>query len=234
MPIDTPLWKLRRLAPRSERVLQRRAGEDPAIAAYQDTLGPHAASLRKGYDVSARYRAEWRREMIEGRSAMGLLLEGLRSWLPLFQRDVEGFDASAFGDSPSVPDDVLEDAGQLLDVALDYATINGTALLYHEAFISSFEPLVKEATREWAEAEAADRKYQSLMSDVRDAAELFQRDLVAFRRTLAAVVGRSDKDYQKLRATRAHLKDEDDDEDAPSAPKKVKPAEPGQDAPVEG
>ncbi|MBN1607706.1 MAG: hypothetical protein JW940_13805, partial [Polyangiaceae bacterium] len=63
-----------------------------------------------------------------------------------------------------------------------------------------------------------------LLREVREAGELLQRELTMFRRTLMSVTGRSDKDYQKLRATKAQLPDEDDDPNAPPAPRLVQPA----------
>ena len=67
----------------------------------------------------------------------------------------------------------------------------------------------------------------------RDTAEAFNTELKAFRRTLGNVVGRSDKDYQKLRADRAAMADEDDDPAAPPVPDPVTPAGPGIVTPTE-
>lgn len=47
---------------------------------------------------------------------------------------------------------------------------------------------------------------------VRETAERFHRDLIAFRRTLRAHVGRSHPEYQKLRVVRVRTTDGDDDE----------------------
>jgi hypothetical protein len=47
---------------------------------------------------------------------------------------------------------------------------------------------------------------------------------VALRRTLVVVVGRSDKDLQKLRVERGGMPDEDDDPNGPPAAKPVEPA----------
>lgn len=79
------------------------------------------------------------------------------------------------------------------------------------------------ACRGLREAEAADETFQRLMKEVRETAETFNTDLKAFRRTLGNAIGRNDKDYQKLRAEKAHVKDEDDDKDAPPAPEPVPP-----------
>jgi hypothetical protein len=79
------------------------------------------------------------------------------------------------------------------------------------------------ASKEWSEADAADKQYQDLLARVRSTAEGFDRDLQAFRRTLMTDAGRSDKDFQKLRAERAQVPDEEDDPNAPPAPAPVDP-----------
>ena len=76
---------------------------------------------------------------------------------------------------------------------LDYATVATSALTDSLAA----------ANKEWSEAEAADSKYQELLRDVRAASAVFDLELQTFRRTLGNVAGRSDKDFQKLRAERA-------------------------------
>ena len=67
---------------------------------------------------------------------------------------------------------------------------------------------------------------------VRELVELVSADLVAFRRTLHAVFGRNDKDYQRLRVKQAHVADEYDDENAPDSPVKGRPDDPDADDPA--
>ena len=165
-----PFWKLRRLAPRSVRVLGRRSGEFPAIAAYKPTLKPNAEEYIAKYDESRRYRADWKREMDEGRGAIADLVKGIRSWQPLVQRDVPGFDSSDFADKPDVPDDVIEDGGRIIDTVIDFQEKTGKPLTYAEDLIDNLEILLKAAVKEWPEAEAADKKYQDLLGAVRERA----------------------------------------------------------------
>lgn len=66
-----------------------------------------------------------------------------------------------------------------------------------------------------------------LLRETRMAATDFDQDLQAFRSTIATLTSRQDKDYQKLRAQRAQLVDEDDDPNAPAPPPVVTPASPG-------
>ena len=225
-------WKLRRLAPRVQRVHGRRQAAEPVIGAYGPTLVPHAQAYRDVYDEAARFELTWIREMAEGRGAVGELVKRCRTWLPLVVRDVHGFDGSDICDKPTVADDVLTDASRLYALAFDARDGQGQPLSYIQALTTQLDAAMQSADKERAEAEAADTKYQELLKNVRETAEVFNTDLKAFRRTLGNLVGRSDKDYQKLRAEKAHVKDEDDDADAPSAPQPVPPADPSAPTPT--
>jgi hypothetical protein len=138
--------------------------------------------------------------------------------VPLLLRDVPGLDGSVYGDKPGVPDDVIEDGERLLSVIDEARTAKGEPLSYRQQALEVMDPLVKAAVKEWGEAEAADKEYQSVMAGLRTQADELQRSLVSLRHTLLIEVGRKDKDYQKLRAERAGYPDEDDDPAAPPAP----------------
>jgi hypothetical protein len=129
-------------------------------------------------------------------------------------------------DQPQVPDDVIKDAVLVLDIVDDAKGSDGKPLPYAEAFSNAITPVLTVAQKEWGEAEAADSTYQQLLKDVRAHGAAFDTELVAFRRSLGHVVGRSDKDYQKLRAARAAHADDEDDTDAPPASMPVPPASP--------
>jgi len=231
---SAPLWKLRRLAPRAKRVLARRSGESPALAVYSGSLPSKADAFIRAYDASAKFQAEWRREMKEGKGAVAELLRLLRGWLPLLTRDVPGFDAASFGDQPDVPDDVIEDAERVL-LAFDGAKDRkGKSLSYERAGSAALEPAIQAAIKEWSEAEMSDAEYQSLLSMVRGAGDDFDKELQAFRLALGSVVGRTHKDFQKLRAERASLADEDDEAEGPKPPAAVEAAAPGEEAPGAG
>ncbi|MBN1612753.1 MAG: hypothetical protein JW940_39390 [Polyangiaceae bacterium] len=224
---STPHWKLRRLAPRAKRVQARRAAEFPAIAAFGPTLLPKADAYIAAFDASMKYAADWRKEMGEGKDAIAGLIGELRAWLPLVARDVPGFDASTYADKPTVPDDALEDAERFAEVIEEHRDATGLGLPYAQQALGRLVPLTASADKESQEAEAADVTYQRLLREVREAGARLDQELVLFRRTLAAVVGRNDKDFQKLRAAKAQQPDEDDDAGAPAAPAPVEPAPPG-------
>ncbi len=223
MPTTVPYWKLRRLAPRATRVAERRSGESTALTVCRTTLVPAATAYIKVYDEAQRYEPQLRREMSEGRSAVSRLESGLREWLPLIVRDVPDFDRTRFADS-RVPDDLLNDGERLLETAEGATDAAGQPLAYADQLISSLGSVYEAARKEWTEAEAADSTYQQLLASVRQRGGALHEELKAFRRTLAVVAGRNDKDYQKLRVERAAVPDEEDDDPQAPAPEVVPPA----------
>lgn len=80
--------------------------------------------------------------------------------------------------------------------------------------------------KERSEAEAADSEYQQILAEARESYVAFNVVLRALRKSLGAVLGRNDRDFQKLRIQRAAQRDEDDD---PSAPVPELPDVPGDD-----
>ncbi|MBI5482790.1 MAG: hypothetical protein HY906_28300 [Deltaproteobacteria bacterium] len=220
---SSAFWKLRRLGPRAVRILQRRKTGSKVIAAYEATLPPKVNAFTGAYDGAVRYKASWRKEQVEGKGAIAALLKGMREWLPLVKRDVPGFNASEYGDKPDVPDDVIEDGSRFAEVVDEHRTAPGSPLPYHDECLAVLEPAVQAAAKEWEEAEAADKHYQELLGKMRATGAEMDTELQAFRRTLAAVGGRRDRAYQKLRAQRAYETDEDDDPTAPAPPSPLPP-----------
>jgi hypothetical protein len=215
---SSPYWKLRRLAPRAKRILERRAPEAPAFVVYAETLPAKADAFMKAYDAAQTHQDRWRKELAEGRGAIDALHKAARVWLPALVRDVPGFDAASFAAGPSVPDDVLNDADRLLGVLEDARRADGSPLPYREVALDQFEALFRAAQTEWQEAEAADRENQALLAASRAAGDAFDAELQLFRRAFQARFGRRDRDFQRLRAERAAQPDPDDDPAAPPPP----------------
>ena len=212
---SSPLWKLRRLAPRAKRIQGRRSDESPVIAAYSHTLPPKADAFVAAYDEAAKHDNTWRREMNEGKGAVAQLLAHIKSWLPLLERDVPQFQVATFGDKPDIPDDVIEDGARMLEILGESTDAQGNGLPYARTAADELNSALALANREWAEAEAADSTHQKLLERVRATAAVFDTDLQAFRRTLGHVVGRNDKDYQRLRAERVLHTDQEEEGDMP-------------------
>lgn len=226
MPTVTPQWMLRRLASRAVRIVKRRAQESPVIAAYLQTTVPKAEAFMEAYDRCHKYEANWKKEMREGRGAVAALLKQIQAWIPLVGRDVPGFEGGSYGDRPRVPDDVIEDGTRLAAVIEEFRDAADQPLSYQKEALAGLGTALQAAAKEWGEAEASDHQYQVLFAAARASAEALQAELVPLRRTLMASVGRSDKDFQKLRAERAGLPDDDDDPNAPTPPAPVTPVTP--------
>lgn len=226
MSTVTPKWKLRRLAPRGIRIVKRRASEMPAVAAFVATMVPRAEAYVSAYDRTMKCQGNLKKEMDEGRGAVAALLKLIRSWLPLIKRDVPGFDASTFGDKPDLPDDVIEEAQRLACMIETFRDGKGEPVSYQQALLALLRPAMQLAVKEWTEAETADSQYKQHLAKVRALAVLLQKDLVAIRQTLSAVVGRDDKDYLKLQVGHAATPDEDDDPSGPTPPGPVEAAAP--------
>ena len=224
MPTVTPQWKLRRLAPRAIRIVKRRSSDSKVIATFAQTAVPKAEAYMTTYDRSMKFQTKWRKEMEEGRSAIAVLLKQIQTWAPLLKRDVPGFQGTVYGDSPVVPDDVMEDGERMASVIDEHRDAKGNPLAYQKEALDQLGPALEAAIKEWTESEAANSEQQKLLASVRDMGDDLQKDLVALRRCLLIAVGRSDRDYQKLRAERAALPDEDDDPNAPPPPQPVVPA----------
>lgn len=211
------LWKLRRLAPRAKRVIERRQGDAPVMAAYANTMIPAADRFMATYDRAARMRGRWKLANQERHQAVGTLAGAMQCWLPPVSRDVLSFDRRALRQT-SVPDDVMHDAEYLVNLVIENTADTGALLTYQEPLLLDMNDKLVATRARHAEAETLDREYQQCLADVRREAQAFQGELIVFRRTLAALLGRNDKDYQKLRFERASHQDEDDDPTAPAPP----------------
>lgn len=202
--------KARRIATRVEGVANRHA-DKPAIRAYQGTIVPKAKAFIVAYDAAAKFSPMRLREFEEGRTAVAQLLAKVRGWAPVVAGAQPGLREAEFGHNPHIPDDVIADASRLLDLVEDA----GDTMPFAADMTADLEPALAAAEKEWGEAVAADVTFQTLLKAQRDALATFDAELQRYRRTLAGVLGRSHKDYQKLRAERAHLPDE---EEGPTEP----------------
>ena len=225
------LWMLRRLAPRAKRIIERRKSSSAALAAYERTLVPAADRFIAAYDTAARYQSVWHKERAERMSALDSLSSSTRSWRPLVASDVAGVGLVKASGS-LVADDVIREAEWLLGVITDHRDGEGKPLVYGADATAELGARIAAARKEASESEAADTLYQQYQATVRETAAEFETGLKALRRTLAVIFGRSDRDYQKLRAQRAAAHDEDDDVDVPVEPE-IQPAPSVEDRPVE-
>lgn len=220
----SPQWKLRRLAARSIKVHGRHKSLSAAIAAYEGSLVPSATAYIGAYDAAARYRSKWRKEMDEGKGAMGALNSAIGAWKPHLARELPGLDLTTIGDRPTVPEDLVEDGFRLSEAFGEIKDAEGATPAWASDASTQLDTLSQDAERETDEAAEADAKLAELLAAVRATGVAFEANLSLFRKTLRSVLGRSHPDFQKLRAEKASTKDEDDDPAAPQPSPPVTPA----------
>lgn len=218
-------WKLRRFAPRALKVWERHKDANPAVMAFEGPLGTSARGYLAIYTEVTAYRADWKREMSEGRGSMLELKKELDRWKPHIARERPSFDLREIGDQPAVPEDLIEDCHAAADELDEVKSADGTQAPWAAAAAASIRGKADVAERETDEAAAADSKYSQLLTSTRERQAVFAAELSRFRATLRSVLGSSHPDVQKLRANRASSIDEDDDPTGPRPADPVTPAD---------
>lgn len=198
------LWKLRRLAPRAKRVLDRHKDRQAALQAYLLTLLPAADAFMDTYDRLRTLTATRGQELAQGKAAVATVVDKMASWAAQLGAigAIEDFDPRDFGDNPAVPDDVLSDADALVDIVQTQLETEPESIPFGQALIDDMVPAVESAKQEWVEATGLKSDHQELVNQNRENARVLSGLLVAFRRSIARVLGRNHPDYQTLRATK--------------------------------
>jgi len=217
MSAHTPLWKLRRLAPRALRVQDRHRDKEAGLAAFDHTMVISAKTLMTTYDGLRTTDSARSFERAEGLSTLKSLHLKLRVWGAHVADRVPGVDASTFGDNPDVLDDVITDAQVLVKRVEEHAAQASEPLPFKDELVADLTAAIEAASGEAGQTENVTAEVAALRVKTHEAAEAFERDLVSYRKALAAVIGRNHPDYQKLRADRARTPDEDDDANAPES-----------------
>jgi hypothetical protein len=218
-----PYWRLRRLSPRVLAILARHADLEPVIAAFLQTIGVSAATFRDVYDRALARQGSQGIRSAAGREKVTILRRKLRGWVSLLLAEVE-FDASQYGDNPNVPDDVMDDAEQFLIFLGELEEGREEPFAFSESLRADLEPALADARASMGAVGTGAAGRSDMTEELREAAVAFNRDLVSFRRALAAHLGRSHADYQKLRTAKAQTPDADDDEVADDMPPSDEPS----------
>jgi len=195
--ISVPLWMLRRFAERAEGILGRHIEKDVALAGFEPRLGPSAQAFIEAH--SAVRQALSRRDQFtrqQGDSA-ALLRTRMEIWIAALDRDVSGFDASAYRSSKSVASDVISHANDLLRVVVGLTE----SLAYGQQLIADITPLIASAKEKQAAAQDALANLQQLQSTQREQAGVFDRELSAFRAVLTKILGPRQLDVRLKRPT---------------------------------
>lgn len=205
-------WKLGRLASRALRVLAQHRGVGQVIAGYETSLPAAVEAFEQKHSVLAKHLAA-RRRLTAGRyKEAERLLRAMRGWLGLLSRDVPGFDAAEYVSGTGVADDIIRQATRLIDVVTSMHA--QTPLACGDAVLAELAPLVASAREEWEQVQGGLARTQELQAECRGAANALQAQLVAFRRSLRAVLGASHRDYQSLRESRVESEADKQEADA--------------------
>jgi hypothetical protein len=199
-----------RLAPRSIEVLELHKDKQPAIAVFEETLPPAANRV---ITLSAQLRAYGSTrivEQVEGKTGLTALLQKTRAWGAIVDKLLGGASLKPLCARPDVPEDVIHDAVDLIGVVERRIDEGMPEPSFFAAMKADLEPVIEAARHESTQAATANTAYQELQAELRKACKAFQAELVAFRRTLAAFLGRSHRDYQRLRSSRVSRDDEAD------------------------
>jgi hypothetical protein len=152
------------------------------------------------------------RERTEGDRAVARLRERMTGWLASLRRDVPGFGNEGFRMDGAIPDDDIAAASRLVETASSYVDGQEQPLRYKAELEDDLRVAIAAAEREWSEAQDALSALQILQKEVREANANLSQELSAFRRALGAAIGRSHRDFQKLRVSRGAEPDEEDEE----------------------
>lgn len=198
------LWKLRRLAPRALRVLERHKALDAAIAAYEHTLQPAAAAYMDTYDRLRTMNVTQAHELDQGKRAIAALANKLSSWSAQIAATgvIKGFKRTEYADTPDVPDDVMSDAESFMAVVTEQVALDPESLPYADSLIADVNATLELAKAEWKEASDVRSAWMMLVDENRNNAREFANALVGFRQTLLRTIGRKHPDYQSLRSNK--------------------------------
>jgi hypothetical protein len=165
-----------------------------------------------------------RQALRNGRRAVRELHWNTRSWFGPLSIVIPGFEPGDFRDDTSKPDSVVAAADRLLDFVRSKQVPSGSGLSDENgeeatgdsaAFDDQIEigfaaRLVEEltaykeaASAKWLEAQDRLAKEQELRNAIRESAVKLQERLVLLRDTLRYTLGRSHRDYQKLRVAKS-------------------------------
>jgi hypothetical protein len=168
---------------------------------------PAAAAYIKFYDDVIETQAAQRREMEKGRESLVELDRAVRSCLAIAHNAVSGSDGGNFAGGIQSPEQLISDGFKVLKLL---SQLESGA--QGEPLKAQLEAALQAAQKQWGEAQAARMTLQQYQAELREHAKVLNRELVALRRVLRAVVGTSHLAFQTLRVSRVQPEalDEDD------------------------
>lgn len=172
-------------------------------------LVPAAQAFAKAYDEAIKYQSNQGSEIEQRRESFVELETLLRSSLAIVRAMVPDMDTSELTSKAEMPGELIVSAGRVIEL-LGQA---GENVRDGGALLEALKAATEKAKQAWAEAQASRVELQQIKAAVRVQAVAFNRELVAVRRVLRAVVGTHHFDYQTLRVSRTTAEEGSDSDD---------------------
>lgn len=208
--------KLRRLAGRALRVLERHIAAHPALQILEPTLRPAVSDFVVAHSAVAGHRTNASGQTSVIHRAATTLRDRMQLWAALVQHGMPDLDPDTLRVTVGPPDDLLNAAADMLGMLDDESTRIGS-LAYAQEMRADIAGAMELLTAEQQALQDSLAREQQLRAAARLAGARLHDELIALRLVLAKLLGRSHRDYQKLRMTKgagaAGLQADDDDDD---------------------
>ena len=189
---------LRRLARRVIGVLNKHKDNEASIAAFVGSLDQKAKAFAAAYDAVNSDDPGRKQKQLQGRAELEELARLVRMWIPVVQTAIPSLHAATYTGKSGVPDDVLLGAESLLAAVEQHATTSETEPEWREAFVAELQPAIDAVVGAHASHVRRRAGYAELRAEARETALTLYKELIAFRKTLAAAIGKSHPDYRRL------------------------------------
>ena len=189
--------RLVRLARRSVPIARRWSAKDHIVAAIEPRLVAAATTLSDTWFARSKAAVHLQSTRAAYKLATEELRDCLRAWLPQVRRDCDLPGGLQWGHRDHAYDDLVYDVSRVLDLAELRA--NGPrplpygAAMYTRLLEAQQRAQVAEQAHALALAEAS-----RLVTELRERARTFKRELATFRSTMRIRVGRTHADYRAL------------------------------------
>lgn len=208
--------RLRDLAGRALQIVERHK-DLVGLTAVARRVVPAASTYIKVYDEAVTYRATQSSEMEDGRQSLGELERLIRTGVAIVYAVMPSFDASELEGTVATPDRLISDARKLLTLLAQAGEVDAGDVS------AALTQAVEKAETQWIAAREARMSTQAGQAQVREAALVLNRELVALRRILRASVGTSHIGYQLLRVSRVEGAEATEEEDTVVEDEQVDP-----------
>ena len=205
-----PLKRLRRLAPRGLRVVERYRSLDPTLEVLAPDFVKAATEFEDAYDKPVLMtRAQ---KFQQSRDCLEALRGKTVRWLAVLSRDRPEH-AAGLRTLPRTADEVISTAKRVVTTVRDLQDREVSPLPYADRLIESLSQAIDETQTQLDEARNAAADAQEHAQRIRDAATALQAELVSLRKVLRSLLGSRHVDYQTLRSERgAYHEDEEETE----------------------